>query len=106
MDSQQLFQTLIGNGWPLWLAIHDPRLAAVFGSNTEALRKAAWRGNLPVPITRGVGNRIGVRLTDLVGWMVRAPVGTPASSQPDVAPLSPRRGRPRKSALTRMGESI
>ncbi len=103
MSPQQLFETLTRAGWPMWVAIHDPRLAEVFSSNADALRKAAWRGQLPVQVTRGVGNRVGVRLTDLVAWMADAPAGDAGAIQQEVATPGPRRGRPRKSTLVGLG---
>ncbi len=107
MSPQQLFEALMSAGWPMWVAIHDPRLAEIFGSNAEALRKAAWRGQLPVPVTRGVGNRVGVRLTDLVAWMSGAPAGCAGTaSAQSVASPTPRRGRPRKATLLGPGRLV
>ena len=107
MSPQQLFEALMSAGWPMWVAIHDPRLTEVFGTNAEALRKAAWRGQLPVPVTRGVGNRVGVRLTDLVAWIAgTSSEGPSTTNQPNTEASAPRRGRPRKATPLGLGRLV
>ena len=108
MNSQELFQTFLGAGWPCWIALSDPRLAQVLGTTPGALRKAAWRGAMPVPLTEGAGHRQGVLLTDLAAWLVGASAPT-TTSQPKRTVQHPspetrrRPGRPRTDASVCMG---
>lgn len=108
MDPQELFQTFLAAGWPCWIALSDPRLSQVLGTTPGALRKAAWRGAMPVAVTQGPGRRQGVLLAALTAWLAGAPAQA-ASQLPDhlaqPAPAEPRRrpGRPRKSVSIGLG---
>ena len=108
MTPQELFQTFLGAGWPCWIALSDPRLAQVLGSTPGALRKAAWRGAMPMAVTQGPGRRQGVLLADLTAWLAGA--SAQAASQPpehiaQPSQAEPRRrpGRPRKSVSVGLG---
>ena len=108
MNSQELFQTFLGAGWPCWIALSDPRLAQALGTTPGALRKAAWRGAMPVPLTEGSGRRQGVLLTDLTAWLVGASAPTTTSPPEHTAQhpsqeLRRRPGRPRKEVSIRTG---
>jgi hypothetical protein len=107
MNPQELFQTFLGAGWPCWIALSDPRLAQVLGTTPGALRKASWRGAMPVAITQGPGHRQGVLLADLTAWITGANAQTPAAQFTPVAPEQPvarrRPGRPRKAVSVSLG---
>lgn len=101
MNPQELFQSFLQSGWPCWIALSDPRLAQALGTTPSALRKAVWRGALPVPVTPGAGRRQGILLADLTRWLAGTADQTAAAQPLPVADAmhAPRRpGRPRKSA--------
>lgn len=107
MNPQELFQSFLATGWPCWIALSDPRLAQVLGTTPGALRKASWRGAMPVAVTQGPGHRQGVLLADLTTWLAGAS-SQPPQAQPapkaSESPLARRRpGRPRKSAGNSLG---
>jgi hypothetical protein len=107
MDPRELFQTFLAAGWPCWIALSDPRLSQVLGTTPGALRKASWRGAMPVAITPGPGRRQGVLLTDLAAWLagVRdpAPIAPPTGLQPPTDRERRRPGRPRKATTVGLG---
>ena len=106
MNPQELFQSFLQSGWPCWIALSDPRLAQALGTTPSALRKAVWRGALPVAVTLGAGRRQGVLLADLTRWLAGAN-GHTATAQPagtpELSPAPRRLGRPRKSATLSFG---
>ena len=107
MNPQELFQTFLATGWPCWIALSDPRLAQVLGTTPGALRKASWRGAMPVALTQGPGHRQGVLLADLTTWLAGATPQPPAAQPALLAPEPPvaRRlpGRPRKAVGPSLG---
>lgn len=102
MTTDQLFDRLSGH-LPFWIALSDQRLADALCMTTAALRKAQWRGALPLPVTPGPGGRKGVLLTDLVRWL-SGENPSPKPRPPSIEPTHPeegvkrRPGRPRKNA--------
>ena len=110
LTASEIYAAHLSAGWPVWIALTDPRLLLCLGMSYGALRQARHKGTFPVKITARAG-RLGVKLADLSCWLANCE-GDEGSGDSKYEHLAiqttdrRRPGRPRKSISLALGGAL